>query len=78
MFVWKGIPAMMAPAANLLCHLQSGVPIVRRFAADERGSTATEYAVIAAAIAIGVASGVAVFGAALRTGVYDRIASIFS
>jgi len=59
-------------------RLRCGRDTVRCFARDDAGNTAVEYAVLASAIAIGIAGGVIAFGVVLKTGVYDRIASIFS
>ena len=69
---------MTAPANVIRERLQHGAQIWRAFVANQSGAAAVEYAVLASAIAIGIAGGVVAFGVALKTGVYDRIASIFS
>jgi pilus assembly protein Flp/PilA len=51
---------------------------VRRFAADERGATAIEYALIAAGVGATIASTVWGLGSALKTNWYDKLAGIFS
>lgn len=47
-----------------------------RFAADERGATAIEYALVAAGIAVAVASIVFSVGSTLKTNFYDQIAAL--
>ena len=47
-----------------------------RLAADERGATAIEYALIAAGISIAIASTVFGFGSSLKTTFYDKIAAM--
>jgi Flp pilus assembly pilin Flp len=69
---------MTGPSVDFRIHLQRGRDVWRRFAGNESGSTAVEYAVLASAIGAGIAGGVVAFGAALKTGLYDRIAMIFS
>ena len=69
---------MTAPATIIQERLQHCAQIWRAFVTNQNGAAAVEYAVLASAIAIGVAAGVVAFGVALKTGVYDRIASIFS
>ena len=47
-----------------------------RLAADERGATAIEYALIAAGVSIAIASTVFGFGSSLKTTFYDKIAAL--
>jgi len=50
---------------------------VKRFAADERGATAIEYALIAAGIGATIASTVWGVGSDLKANWYDKMANIF-
>jgi pilus assembly protein Flp/PilA len=47
-----------------------------RLAADQRGATAIEYAMIAAGIGATIAATVFSFGSALKTTFYDKIAAL--
>jgi pilus assembly protein Flp/PilA len=49
---------------------------VKRFAADARGATAIEYALIASGVALAIAVTVMSLGSAV-TGLYARVAAIF-
>jgi pilus assembly protein Flp/PilA len=57
---------------------QSGtLAMVARFAADERGATAIEYALIAAGVGAAVASSVYTLGSAVKENLYDKISGLF-
>jgi pilus assembly protein Flp/PilA len=47
-----------------------------RFLADERGATAIEYALIASAIGVAIASTVWAFGSSLRDGTYKKVYNV--
>ena len=49
----------------------------RRFLADQQGATAIEYAMIAAGVGATIASTVWGVGSQLKTGWYDKLASMF-
>jgi pilus assembly protein Flp/PilA len=49
---------------------------VARFARDERGATAIEYALIAAGIGATIAATVWQFGSSLRDGVYAKVYNV--
>jgi pilus assembly protein Flp/PilA len=51
--------------------------IARRFLADQQGATAIEYAMIAAGVGATIASTVWGLGSQLKTGWYDKLASMF-
>jgi Flp pilus assembly pilin Flp len=56
---------------------QSGAwRLARRFLADERGATAIEYALIASAIGVAIASTVWAFGSSLRDGTYKKVYNV--
>jgi Flp pilus assembly pilin Flp len=60
-----------------ISKLRATMAILRaRIAADERGATAIEYAMIAAGIGATIAATVFSFGSDLKTTFYDKIASI--
>jgi pilus assembly protein Flp/PilA len=48
-----------------------------RFAADEGGTTAIEYAMIAAGISITIVGAVSTIGSTLKTSFYDKLAALF-
>ena len=48
-----------------------------RFAADEGGTTAIEYAMIAAGISIAIVGAVSSIGTNLKTAFYDKLAALF-
>ena len=48
----------------------------RRFCADESGATAIEYAMIASGVGVTVAGAVFSLGSHIKTGLYEKIASI--
>jgi Flp pilus assembly pilin Flp len=50
---------------------------LRRFLADERGTTATEYAIVAAGVAVTVAATIVNLGTEVKTALYDKLASLF-
>jgi pilus assembly protein Flp/PilA len=50
--------------------------LVRRFAADDRGATAIEYALIASGIGATVAATVYTLGSNLKTNWWDKIGAI--
>jgi Flp pilus assembly pilin Flp len=52
------------------------VDLVRDFLANERGATAIEYALIAAAIGVAIASTVWAFGSQLRDGTYAKVNNV--
>jgi Flp pilus assembly pilin Flp len=49
----------------------------RRFAADERGATAIEYAVLASFIAVAIAATVWNLGTEIKQNFYDKLAAMF-
>ena len=49
--------------------------LLRRFAADQSGATAIEYAMIAAGICVAIMSTVWNLGTTLQTTLYDKIAN---
>jgi pilus assembly protein Flp/PilA len=51
--------------------------LARRFLADQQGATAIEYAMIAAGVGVTIASTVWGVGGQLKTGWYDKLASMF-
>ena len=48
-----------------------------RFAADDGGATAIEYAMIAAGISIAIVGTVSSIGSSLKTTFYDKLAALF-
>jgi pilus assembly protein Flp/PilA len=50
--------------------------LAARFLADERGATAIEYALIASAIGVAIASTVWAFGSSLRDGTYMKVYNV--
>ena len=50
--------------------------LAARFLADERGATAIEYALIASAIGVAIASTVWAFGSSLRDGTYKKVYNV--
>ena len=50
--------------------------LARRFLSDDRGATAIEYALIASAIGVAIASTVWAFGSQLRDGTYAKVYNI--
>lgn len=50
--------------------------LASRFLADERGATAIEYALIASAIGVAIASTVWAFGSSLRDGTYKKVYNV--
>ena len=50
--------------------------LAARFAADECGATAIEYALIASAIGVAIASTVWAFGSSLRDGTYMKVYNV--
>jgi pilus assembly protein Flp/PilA len=48
-----------------------------RFGADESGTTAIEYAVIAAGVSVAIVGVVTSVGSQLKTTFYDKLASLF-
>jgi len=50
---------------------------VRRFLSNEEGSTAIEYALIAAGISIAVVGAVNTLGSQVKTTLYDKLAALF-
>jgi pilus assembly protein Flp/PilA len=46
-----------------------------RFARDERGATAIEYALVASGIAVAIASTVVTLGSAVKTNLYGNVAT---
>jgi pilus assembly protein Flp/PilA len=60
-----------------ISKLRATMAVLRaRLAADERGATAIEYAIIAAGIGATIAATVFSFGSELKSTFYDKIASI--
>jgi pilus assembly protein Flp/PilA len=54
------------------------VRLARRFAADERGATAIEYAMIAAGVGATIAATVWGLGADVKSTLYDKLSQLFS
>ena len=50
--------------------------LAAHFLADERGATAIEYALIASAIGVAIASTVWAFGSSLRDGTYMKVYNV--
>lgn len=50
---------------------------VRRFLSNEAGSTAIEYALIAAGISIAIVGAVTTLGSQVKTTLYDKLAALF-
>jgi Flp pilus assembly pilin Flp len=50
---------------------------LRRLAADERGTTAIEYALIASSVSIFILTGVSALGTGIMTVFYEKITSLF-
>ena len=48
---------------------------VARFARDERGATAIEYALVASGIAVAIASTVVTLGSAVKNNLYGNVAA---
>jgi pilus assembly protein Flp/PilA len=63
----------MSNAANLRSEVWR---LAGRFLVDERGATAIEYALIASAIAVAIASTVWAFGSSLRDGTYKKVYNV--
>jgi pilus assembly protein Flp/PilA len=58
--------------------LQAGTAtLLRRFAADEKGATAIEYALIAASIGVVLSTTIWALGSDLKTNWYDKLAAMF-
>ena len=57
--------------------LRSTARLARRFLADQQGATAIEYAMIAAGVGVTIASTIWGVGSQLKTGWYDKLASMF-
>ena len=51
--------------------------VIGRFIHEESGTTAVEYALVAAGIAVAVSSVVFSLGSQVKTALYDKIASAF-
>jgi Flp pilus assembly pilin Flp len=51
--------------------------LARRFLADTSGTTAIEYALVAAGIGVAVAGTIWKVGADVRTTLYDKLVSLF-
>jgi Flp pilus assembly pilin Flp len=51
--------------------------LVRRFLADTSGTTAIEYALVAAGIGVAVAGTIWKVGAEVRTTLYEKLVSLF-
>jgi Flp pilus assembly pilin Flp len=67
----------MSKTTSISSKLRSTTAVLRtRLAADERGSTAIEYALIAAGIGAAIAATVFSFGSDLKTTFYDKIAAL--
>ena len=56
----------------------SAFRLAARFAADERGATAIEYALIASGVGMAIITTVFGLGSQLQTGWYNKIAAIFN
>jgi Flp pilus assembly pilin Flp len=54
------------------------IPLSRRFLGEERGTTAIEYSVVAAGIALAVAGAIRVLGANVLTNLYQQLANAFT
>jgi pilus assembly protein Flp/PilA len=52
------------------------IATLRRFLADEKGTTAIEYAIIASGISIVIAAVVSTIGEQVKTNLYERIANL--
>ncbi len=50
---------------------------LRRFLADENGTTAIEYAIVASGVALCVIATVQSLGSTLKSTFYDKLASLF-
>jgi pilus assembly protein Flp/PilA len=50
---------------------------IQRFAADDSGATAIEYAMIASGVSIAIVSVVSTLGTSLKETLYDKVGSIF-
>lgn len=50
---------------------------LRRFAADEGGATAIEYALIASSISVAIVGVLSTLGTGLKETFYDKIAALF-
>ncbi len=48
-----------------------------RFLADERGSTAIEYSLIAGGVAVAIAATIVNLGTEVKTSLYDKLTSLF-
>ncbi len=48
----------------------------RRFAADERGGTAIEYALVGAGIAVAIAGTIQMIGSDVRSTLYDKLSNL--
>ena len=57
--------------------VRSTARLARRFLADQQGATAIEYAIIAAGVGATIATTVWGVGGQLKTGWYDKLASMF-
>jgi Flp pilus assembly pilin Flp len=58
-------------------NLRANVALLRRrLAADERGGTAIEYAIVASGIAVAIAASVAILGSTTAD-LYARVAALF-
>jgi pilus assembly protein Flp/PilA len=57
-------------------HVNSAFQLLRRFGADESGTTAIEYALIAAGIGATIAATVYNMGSTLKTVWWDKIGNI--
>ena len=58
-------------------HRPMSTTNVRRFLSNEEGSTAIEYALIAAGISIAVVGAVNTLGSQVKTTLYDKLAALF-
>lgn len=58
-------------------HRLMSMTNVRRFLSNEEGSTAIEYALIAAGISIAVVGAVNTLGSQVKTTLYDKLAALF-
>jgi pilus assembly protein Flp/PilA len=50
---------------------------LRGFAANERGTTAIEYALIASGISLAIMSTIWTLGGSVKTNLYDKLATMF-
>ena len=50
---------------------------LRGFAANERGTTALEYALIASGISLAIMSTIWTLGGSVKTNLYDKLATMF-